>query len=252
MRILAVEDDAVTMRVIVSVLEKAGHEVSSATTVAGAIDVLEKQRLVDVIISDIMLPGGDGFGLLRHLKGHARLKNTPILVCSALNDRDTIRKVAEFGVRHFVTKPIVPDMLLKKLDSISESRANRVLIIDDEPTILEILARILRRAGYTAVPVQTAEEGLQQVQTERPDLVITDLALPGMSGDEFLKAIRAEYPCLPVVVVTGQRKDGLDREMQKIGASGFIRKPFRSSDVLSTVQQLLGGSKTPVQPQVTG
>jgi len=118
----------------------------------------------------------------------------------------------------------------------------RVLLIEDEPNIIEAIRFVLSREGYSVDTHSDGATAIEAVATRVPDMVILDVMLPNRSGYEILQEIRAtpETAQLPVLMLTarGQKKD---REMgERYGASRFMTKPFSNSEMLSSVAELLG------------
>ena len=83
--------------------------------------------------------------------------------------------------------------------------AARILVIDDEPVVVDMLVTCLREEGYRVVGAETSDEGLKLAILSRPELVLLDIALPGMNGIELLKRIRSINPTTRVIMVTGNR-----------------------------------------------
>jgi DNA-binding response OmpR family regulator len=94
----------------------------------------------------------------------------------------------------------------------------RILVIDDEPVVVDMLVTWLREEGYGAVGAGTSDEGLKLAILSRPELVLLDIALPGMNGIELLKRIRSINPTTRVIMVTGNTDPGLAREALELGA----------------------------------
>lgn len=118
-----------------------------------------------------------------------------------------------------------------------------VLLIEDEQNIIEAISFILSRDGWRVDTHSNGQTAMEAVRLRRPDLVILDVMLPGMSGYDILKSLRAEpdWAELPVLMLTarGQTKD---REMaERFGASRFMTKPFSNAEVLDTVRALVAG-----------
>ncbi|MDQ2091389.1 response regulator transcription factor [Marimonas arenosa] len=118
-----------------------------------------------------------------------------------------------------------------------------VLLIEDEPNIIEAISFILSRDGWKVDTHSNGQTAVAAVHEKRPDLVILDVMLPGRSGFDILKTLRAEAATaeLPVLMLTarGQTKD---REMaEKMGASRFMTKPFSNAEVLDAVRALVAG-----------
>lgn len=119
----------------------------------------------------------------------------------------------------------------------------RILIVEDEPNIVESLRFILERAGFAVEIVSNGNAVLKRLRGRHFAAVILDVMLPGMNGFDVLGAIRAdsELATLPVVVLTakGQANDRRTAEAQ--GASAFITKPFSNDEVVERVRALAGG-----------
>jgi two-component system response regulator PilR (NtrC family) len=112
-----------------------------------------------------------------------------------------------------------------------------ILIIDDEEVLQDVLSSLLRREGYEVLSARTGEEGLRLLGEEEVDLVLLDLMLPGMSGQEVLRQIRRTTPEMVVVVITAYSSiEGAIRAMRE-GAFHYIPKPFKNEEVLLTVRK---------------
>ena len=117
-----------------------------------------------------------------------------------------------------------------------------ILIAEDEPSILESLDFILKRAGFTIGSVTDGEAVMEAVRRLRPRMVVLDVMLPRRSGFEVLKQIRADADqhSLPVLILTtkGQQQDR--RIAEELGADVFVTKPYANAEVVGAVRQLLG------------
>jgi len=103
----------------------------------------------------------------------------------------------------------------------------RILVIDDNPAVVDILAAHLRGAGYGVSSALTGDDGLKDFILARPDLVLLDITLPGeMNGIELLKRIRSIDPASKVIMVTGNTDPASAREALELGATAYIDKPF--------------------------
>lgn len=119
-----------------------------------------------------------------------------------------------------------------------------VLIVEDEPGILESLEFILRRAGWSIGTVTDGDAALDAVRRLNPRMMVLDVMLPKRSGFEVLKQIRAEERTrnLPVLILTAKGQQQDRRVAEALGASGFVTKPYANAEVIGAVRQLLGGS----------
>jgi DNA-binding NtrC family response regulator len=115
----------------------------------------------------------------------------------------------------------------------------RILIVDDEEVLRDVLEVVLRREGFEIVSAESGEEALHLLDSEEVDLVILDVMLPGISGIDTLRAIRISNPLLPVIVITAFSSiDGAIQAM-KHGAFHYIPKPFKNEEVVLTVNKAL-------------
>jgi len=116
----------------------------------------------------------------------------------------------------------------------------RILIVDDEEVLRDVLDAVLRREGFDIVSAATGEEALSKLDGgEEIDLVILDVMLPGISGIDTLRAIRISNPALPVIVITAFSSIDGAIEAMKQGAFHYIPKPFKNEEVVITVNKAL-------------
>src|ERR1043166_6061360 len=115
----------------------------------------------------------------------------------------------------------------------------RVMIVDDEEVLRDVLEVVLRREGFDVLLAASGEEALNFLDTEEVDLAILDVMLPGISGIDTLRAIRIANPNLPVVVITAFSSIDGAIEAMKHGAFHYIPKPFKNEEVVLTVNKAL-------------
>lgn len=119
--------------------------------------------------------------------------------------------------------------------------AKRVLLIEDEPNIIEAISFILSRDGWTVDTHSNGHDAVDVVLAKAPDLVILDVMLPGRSGYDILIDLRdrPETARMPVLMLTA-RGQSKDREMaERLGASRFMTKPFSNAEVLEALRELV-------------
>lgn len=121
------------------------------------------------------------------------------------------------------------------------SDVRRILVIEDEVSIQELLCYSLERAGFEVIAVATAEQGLAEIRSELPSIVLLDLMLPGMSGVALAKQLRSDPRTrdLPLIMVTARAEEsdrvgGLD-----IGADDYVTKPFSPRELVSRIRAVL-------------
>ncbi|MFP4445323.1 MAG: PleD family two-component system response regulator [Desulfosudaceae bacterium] len=117
-----------------------------------------------------------------------------------------------------------------------------ILVVDDEPTIRLVTARILRKAGYKVMEADSGESCLDMVRDTRPDLVVLDIVLPGINGYEVCRRIK-EDKCLQgiyVLLLSGKRTESDDQsEGLEIGADGYVARPISNREFLARIQAMV-------------
>lgn len=124
----------------------------------------------------------------------------------------------------------------------------RILVMDDAPQIRRVLKATLTGAGYEVLTAASGEEGLEQFRRERPDLVIADLALPGISGVEVCQRLRAASP-VPILVLSVREREADKIQALDAGADDYLTKPFAMGELLARIRSALrrsGGDPKPI------
>jgi len=121
----------------------------------------------------------------------------------------------------------------------------RILVVDDEPAIRRTLRANLAARGYNVVAVETGEEGLTNAATHQPDLVILDLMLPGLSGLDVCRELRARS-AVPILVLSARGEERAKVRALDLGADDYLTKPFGMDELLARVRALL--RRPPVTP----
>ncbi len=118
----------------------------------------------------------------------------------------------------------------------------KILIVEDEQTLLKLESILLRSKGYHVVGASNGLEALAIAARERPDLVLLDVMLPGMDGFQVCQHLKTapETRDIPVVMLTARTKQDDIARGRAVGAAEYITKPFQSSQVTRTIARLLG------------
>ncbi len=117
----------------------------------------------------------------------------------------------------------------------------KVLIVDDDPSLTELLVDTLEVIGYESLSASSAREALDLIRSQSFSLVITDINMPEMSGIELLQEIKKVDAHMPVMLITGIGTDSLKQEAFEFGADGFLSKPFRIGKIEAEIGNLLKG-----------
>jgi two-component system cell cycle sensor histidine kinase/response regulator CckA len=117
--------------------------------------------------------------------------------------------------------------------------AATILVVDDDDPVRVMLARLLRTQGYTVLQAAHANEARTQLDSARPDLVISDIVMPGESGIELRRGILERWPELPVILISGYSAEGPAEFAARTPNTVFVQKPFAADQFLALVEQTL-------------
>ncbi|MCC7087545.1 MAG: response regulator [Chloroflexi bacterium] len=123
--------------------------------------------------------------------------------------------------------------------------AATILVVDDDDPVRVMLARLLRTQGYDVRQAANAAEARTVLDEGRPDLVISDIVMPGESGIELRRGILDRWPGLPVILISGYSAEGPAEFSARTPDTIFVQKPFAADEFLALVQQTLAGAASP-------
>lgn len=116
-----------------------------------------------------------------------------------------------------------------------------ILIIDDEDRLREVLGRVLTGFGYTVIEARNGADALDQYELNknRIDLILCDMGMPEMNGEEFFEKIKTAYPDVKLIIMSGYLDGGKDEELLEKGVKALLNKPFVISQIMQVIQQVL-------------
>jgi len=243
MPILVVEDEHATRLFYEKILRDTPYQVVPAPSLREARAAMERLR-PGAIVLDILLRGEDAWPWLSQIKNDPATRGIPLLVASAVEDE---RKAYALGADGYLRKPVERDRLLTEL---ARCAAPRILVIDDDPASRYAIKKILSVAQYAVVEAVDGESGLALARTAHPQLVVLDLSLPDLKGEEVLRRLvhDAETRALPVVIATSRDLAHAERQVLQQHASAVLSKRNLTSDMLPAVASALLRGAVTVQP----
>lgn len=121
-----------------------------------------------------------------------------------------------------------------------------VLVVDDDPVVMDLLGIHLEKQGYTVTLAANASEGEKRIAEDRFNLVVTDVEMPGIDGIEFLARIREQQPSIGVIVMTAFPERHSRTQAMRAGADGYIQKPFSLSNFSTVLERAYWNALTRV------
>lgn len=128
----------------------------------------------------------------------------------------------------------------------------KILIIDDNTLFVNFLVRVLEGKDYEISVAYDGQTGIQKARQDVPDLILLDLKLPDLSGEEVLETIRSSHKQIPIIVVTGYGGEQIAVEMMKKGATDYLSKPIDHEILLKAIQDAIDIKEAQLQDQVLG
>lgn len=273
-RIVLAEDDNVLRNILADKLERSGYLVDRAEDGVVALEKIRVKR-PDCILLDILMPRKGGIEVLEELHTDENLKNIPIVIISNSGQPVEIKRAQELGAREFLIKAVFdPNEVLEKVERVlsvnptahlQSAEASRtiseitpaasasmdpvvskikknILIIEDDKFLRELLVRKFVADGFDVKNAINAELAFTVLEGYKPDAILCDLILPGVSGFEILKKVKEDpkTSSTPVIILSnlGQKED-FERAMS-LGASDFMVKAnFTLDEIVDKVQSVL-------------
>jgi signal transduction histidine kinase/CheY-like chemotaxis protein len=236
--VLIIDDDEEIRKVLHKYLTKLGYQVETADN--GELGIkLARNLLPDVIILDVLMPKMDGWEVLSHLKASSELAHIPVIILSVIEDKNMGYSL---GASDYLVKPITREELSKMLQKYhSQNDSNSlVLVIDDDTVTRDMIARMLRKAGWRVGKIDDGRVALNYIRKKRPDLILLDLQMPEMDGFEFSHKLHQLYPTIPIIVVSAKDLTLEDRLRLDDCVSAFLQKgAYTREQLLAKVAQFI-------------
>src|SRR3954453_17742632 len=231
-RVLVDEDDAHAYDLISTALNSAGYLSVRARHGDEAIRLAREARPVAVTL-DLVLPGVDGWEVLKTLKSDADTRDIPVVIISRVDERDL---GVALGADDYFVKPVDRDRLLNRVRQLTtaDQSKTRLLLIDDDTSLHELLDDELTRLGYTIESAFNGETGFAAAKENAPDVIILDLMMPGMSGFEVAGLLKDNPSTarIPILVLTSKEISADDRRELRSKVAACVQKGKSARDQL--------------------
>ncbi|MEA1907089.1 MAG: response regulator, partial [Euryarchaeota archaeon] len=205
-----------------------------------ALAIAQKLDLAAITL-DILLPGMNGWSVLKYLKYNPETSTIPVIVISMVDDKTL---GFSLGAIDYLSKPVDRDALLGTLGSLKGvlgAVVPKVLIVDDEPDAVELIASMIEPAGFDVLRAYGGQEGLDIAFGEHPDALVLDLMMPVVSGFEVLSRLHAnpETKNIPVIICTA--KDVTDDDVNQLsnGVVSIMQKgTFVEGELIKKIRKV--------------
>ncbi len=201
-----------------------------------------EHELPDIVIMDVVFQDGDAAGadVIKGLKNKTKIF-PPVIFISVRGDMASRLAAARAGARRYFHKPLEINKLIQTVNGFTERTVKtpfRILLIDDDETLLEYYAAVLREAGMDIKTLSNPLEALALIQEFKPDVVVTDVYMPACSGPELAQVIRQDdtWALMPILFLSTE--SDMDRRLMALnfGGDDFLIKPVEVSHLETAVR----------------
>jgi len=201
-KVLVIEDDYATSKLLNNYLNKWGYNPTLVATEEQVFSVLEKEELLAIIL-DIEIPTTNGLELLKKIHEHPNAKNVPVIACSIEPEQ---QKAFLMGAVEYFIKPINYNYLVEVLQSYKLRKDSKILCVDDDLPTLNLVKQAIDSVGFNAITENVSANVMDLIKDKDLDLAIIDLDMPPPNGFELIKLIKSEkrFANLPIIIYTGK------------------------------------------------
>ena len=247
--VLVIDDEPSARDLLKRHLTKEGFSVSVATSGAQALELLQTLRPTAVLL-DVMLPGMDGWHVLKAIRDNPETAHIPVIMQTALGDE---RFAYAMGASGFLRKPVKRSALTQAIhDACAAEAAHDVLIVDDDAAANKRLTGLLERDGWTVASATNGAQALASMRSRAPALVLVDLVMPQMDGHAFIREVRNNpaWDDVAIVVMTSQdiestRVRRLEKDTDAIVQKGSMPLAELAADLRRYAQPRAAGPTAP-------
>lgn len=189
-----------------------------------------KQKIFDIFFTT-KGEKGSGLGLAEVKKTMERHKGTI-----------TVESIPQEGSTFYLTFPIEKRKTkqpLKKKKNSTPLKNLKIMLVDDDPQIVDLITEIVQTAHHIPIPFQNPQKAYTYLESNRPDIIISDIGMPEMDGWEFVQLVRSKYPDIPIIFTTGWAHEQDPQRLEKHNINAVIPKPFKIEEFLDTIYSVM-------------
>jgi DNA-binding response OmpR family regulator len=258
--VLVVDDNEMNRDLLCRRMEQEGYHVAAASGGQQALDILSQERF-DLMLLDLMMPDMDGFEVLQQRNQDPVRSNMPVVMITADNDAESVKRCIKLGAVDYVVKPINMAILKSRVwghiakahqqlnNGIGKvsyaTEGARILVVDDLELNRDLLANRLSKLGYIVKTAESADAALRVLGMEAIDLMLLDLMMPEVDGFQLLEQVKnnPRFVHLPVIIVSGEDSSNAMTRGLSLGADDYVVKPFYAPILKSRIDACLAAKR---------
>jgi DNA-binding response OmpR family regulator len=234
--ILVIDDEPSSLELAAHVLSSNGFRVLTASSVQEGKELLQAGSDISLVITDLRMPGEDGFAVLTFLKENLRFHNIPAIVLTSCTYGAAVTRAVEFGAIDYLAKPFCAESMLARVHRTLERAKGVVMLVTDDELQKGMLLRDLEAAGLQIVTATTGAEASFILRKGQYRLVVSELALHDMTGLDLMLCAQEFSPGLPFLFLGDPNLRITDNDVRAAGGFGLIERPLSNVDVLRKVR----------------
>lgn len=238
-RALVIDDDDAAVDLMRRWLTRNHYDVMTAYDGDSGLEIARHEK-PDLIILDILMPGRNGYDILRDIRADKDISATPVILVTVEDDRQLALKE---GANELITKPVVPGRLEEVLAVYHERLDGDVLVIEDDKDAGDLVQRCAEQVGFSIRRAYDGRAGLEMVRESIPAAIILDLSMPGMDGFQVISALRADMRLRSIPVIVLSARDITIEEHGVIADAGyrFCQKGAASPrEIVQNLKEVVG------------
>nr|WP_321398282.1 response regulator [uncultured Desulfobacter sp.] len=243
-KVLIVDDSRSALFAVKALLSPAGiHTVTASDGFQGQ-EALRSEPF-DLVITDVDMPNMSGLDFCQWIKSNPETAHIPVIVLSSLDTDIDIENGFKVGADAYVPKRLANKELIPRIESVMNTctfvKDKTILVAEDSQTIQAVAKQGLEDAGFNVVLADDGQHVLDIIDDVVPDILLTDLNMPRMGGDELCRRLfnMTRYKFLPIVVMSSLGDKPMMRRLIRDGVTAFIVKPFNVDMLVVTIEKLL-------------
>lgn len=245
--VYVVDDDEYMGTYLTLILKAAGYKTRLFETLDEFYHAYE-ENTPDIIIMDIVFPEGNFAGIDAINRLHAEMgSSVPIVFMSARTDAVARIRALRAGGCAYITKPIMPDVLLSTIENNSSrrQRKKRALIIDDDIEMIEHCRILLEKENIDVASITDPLETVHEIEVFDPDVLMIDYNMPRCNGEELVRLLRQDdrYINLPVIMLVTEREPELEKDILALGGISFLVRPLCDEALVVSVSSSIKTSR---------
>jgi two-component system cell cycle response regulator len=251
-RILVVDDNPTNLKLVADVLECEGYNILKAVDAEEAEKLIEID-LPDLVMMDIALPGMDGLTLTRRLRSRKKTKHLIIVALTAFAMKGDEQKALDAGCNGYITKPIDTRTLPILVEGFMPRRQPepagkplKILVIEDVLSELKLAQTVLTIAGHLVRGSEAAEQALEAIERNRPQIILLDMLLPGVDGLTLARKLKADPKTdgIPIVAITSYPERFTREQALAAGCDAYLIKPMDTRQLSGQLEAVVRATRS--------